>query len=120
MKFLRRDYIRYSKIGKNRKKLQKWRRPRGRHNKMREDRKGYPITVRIGFKRPKMDSGKIKGLTPYLVNNAKELEKATKGNIIILGKVGAKKKIELIKKANEMKLEILNLNVGGNKYAAKQ
>ena len=38
-KFLRRDSVRFSKIGKNRKKIQKWRKPKGRDSKMRLKRK---------------------------------------------------------------------------------
>ena len=34
--FLRVDSARYSKLGKGRRKLQKWRKPKGRDNKMRE------------------------------------------------------------------------------------
>jgi len=35
-KFLRRTWSRYSKLGRKRKKKQKWRKPTGRDNKMRE------------------------------------------------------------------------------------
>ncbi|MDP4039631.1 MAG: eL32 family ribosomal protein [Candidatus Pacearchaeota archaeon] len=109
MNFIRRDYKRYSKIGKNRKKLQKWRRPNGRDNKIRENRKGYPTLVKIGFKSPRKTAGRIKGLLPCRVFNFKDLESAGKDKMIIIGKVGAKKKIEIIKKANEMNLKIFNV-----------
>tara|TARA_Y100000310_G_C20690057_1_gene821654 strand:+ start:2894 stop:3250 length:357 start_codon:yes stop_codon:yes gene_type:complete len=112
-KFIRRDSGRFSKIGKNRKKLQKWRRPTGRDNKIREKRKGYPKGVRIGFKTAKKESGKINGLIPLRIENVGELERAEKNNLIIIGKVGAKKKIELIKKANDMKFKVMNVKVGG-------
>ena len=39
VKFLRRTWSRYSKLGKRRKKKQVWRKPTGRDNKMREKRK---------------------------------------------------------------------------------
>lgn len=112
-KFLRTDYMRYSKLGKNRKKLQKWRKPKGRHNKMREHRFGYPRMPTIGHKNDKTERGKIGGLVPIRVENMKELSKATKKNIIILARVGAKKKMEIMKKANEMGIPIQN--VGGKK-----
>jgi len=55
-KFLRRTWNRYTKLGRKRKKKQKWRRPTGRDNKMREKRRGYPKIVSVGYK----NSGKEK------------------------------------------------------------
>ena len=108
-KFTRRDFKRYSKLGKRRKKLQKWRKPKGRDNKMREKRYGYPKVVSVGYKSPRKSSGKIEGLNPVLICNTKDLEKMNKKSVVIIGRVGAKKKIEIIKKSVEMKLKILNL-----------
>jgi large subunit ribosomal protein L32e len=113
MKFVRRDSNRYSKIGKGRKKLQKWRRPKGRDNKMRENRKGYPKSVRVGFKTTNKESGNIGGLVPQRILTLKDLDNIRKDNLIIIGKVGAKRRIELIKKAEEMKLKIFNVEMGG-------
>ncbi|MBU2562652.1 MAG: eL32 family ribosomal protein [Nanoarchaeota archaeon] len=110
VKFLRRTWGRYSKLGKRRKKKQIWRRPTGRDNKMREKRKGYPSIVSIGYKKDKKLRGKIKGVQPILVKNIRDLDKTKKGDLILVGKVGKKKKIELLKKAKEMKLEIQNVN----------
>ena len=108
-KFVRRDASRYSKIGKNRKKLQKWKKPKGRDNKMRLKRKSYPAVVSIGYKKPKKESGKIDNKKIVLVHNLKELKNLDKNSIAILAKIGAKKKLELIKKASELKIKILNL-----------
>ena len=102
-KFLRRTWNRYSKLGRKRKNKQKWRRPTGRDNKMRKKRKGYPKVVSIGYK----NSPKEK---PILVKNVLELEKV-KNEKVIIGKVGKKKRIEIAKKAKEMKISIQNLNV---------
>ncbi|MEK6897764.1 MAG: eL32 family ribosomal protein [Nanoarchaeota archaeon] len=103
MKFLRRDWTRHSKLGKKRKKKQKWRKPTGRDNKMREKRRGYPKTVSIGYKGAKKT-------VPRIVHNAKELEKIGRNGKIIVGKTGKRKKIEIIKKAMEMKIQIQNIN----------
>lgn len=108
-KFIRRDSKRYSRIGKNRKKLQKWRKPKGRDNKMREKRAGYPVNVSVGYKSSKKTKGKINDLTPCRVYNLNDLEKAGNDSIVIIGKIGAKKKAEIIKKAVEMKLKIGNM-----------
>jgi len=108
-KFLRTDITRYSKLGKNRKKLQKWRGAKGRHNKIREKREGYPSKPEIGYKSSKKTSGKIAGLKPVLVYNLKDLEKIQPSSIVIIGKIGAKKKMEMIKKISEMKLRVANM-----------
>ena len=109
-KFIRQDSSRYAKIGKNRKKLQKWRKPRGRHSKIRKKRKSYPGYPTIGHRTSRKDSGKIKNLSPVLINNLKDLDSVKKGSIIIISsRIGAKKKIEILKKAEETKTPILNV-----------
>ncbi len=113
-KFVRQDANRYSKIGKNRKKLQKWRRPKGRDSKMRLKRKSYPATVSIGYSTSRKEYGKINGKTPVLVYNIKDLEKLGKENVALLAKVGAKKKLEMIKFAEEKKIAIINVRGGKN------
>lgn len=110
-KFLRRTWNRYSKLGKGRKKKQVWRSPKGRDNKMREKRKGYPVVVSVGYKKPEKLRTIIEDKKPILVMNFKDLEKIGKNEIAIIGKVGNKKKIELVKKAKEMKIKIHNVNI---------
>lgn len=105
-KFKRRSWTRLSRLGKNRKNKQTWRRAKGRHNKVREKRKGYPIKVMIGFRQEQGKSQPV--VTIY---NLTDMEKIQKGDKIMLGKVGQKKKIEIAKKAKEKGLQIENLNV---------
>ena len=104
VKFLRRDAHRFSKFGKGKGKKAGWRKPKGRDNKMREKRKGYSAIVSIGYKGVKNEKEFV------IINNLKELEKA-KGKEIIIGKVGEKKKIEIVKKAKELKIELKNVKV---------
>lgn len=111
-KFLRRTWTRFSKLGKGRNKKQKWKKPTGRHNKMREKRKGYPAVVAVGYGTDKKQKGKIDGKTPVLIRNVSDLENINNHEIAIVGRIGRKKKIEIAKKAQEKKIEILNLNVG--------
>jgi len=111
MKFIRRNWTKASRLGKGRKKKQVWRAPKGRHNKMRKKRKGYPIKVMVGFKQKSKGRNMIKNQKPIRVNNLKELEKIKKGEIAIIGKVGMKKKIEIAKKAKEKGIPVHNLNV---------
>lgn len=112
--FIRRDSVRYSKLGKNRKKLQKWKKPKGRDNKMRLKRKGYPKTVSIGYSSPRSEAGRIDGKVPMLIYNLADLGKLGRDNIAILAKVGAKKKLSIIKAAEEKKIKILNVAGGKN------
>ncbi len=105
-KFLRRIWHRHSKLGKGRKKKQVWRRPKGRDNKMRERRKGYPIVVSVGYKKKKSERKSIK-----VVRNIEDMKKIEKNDIIIIGNIGKKKKIELAKKAIEMKVPVQNINI---------
>lgn len=104
IKFLRRNTTKHLKLGKKRTKQQKWRNPTGRHNKMRNKRKGYPAKVEIGYKKNREKE------TPVVVNNVDELQK-NKKSLIIIGKVGRKKRVEIAEKAKEMKISIQNLNI---------
>jgi len=99
--FLRRTWSRYSKLGKGRKKKQIWRRPTGRDNKMREKRRGYPAIVSVGY-------GKKKEEVIPRVETIREMENMKPSQKIIIGKVGKKKGIELLKLAKEKKLIIVN------------
>lgn len=111
-KFLRQDYMRHSRLGNKRKKLQKWNKAKGRHSKMRQYRKGYPASPSIGYKKSKKEAGKIKEFIPILINNINELRNIDKKNVIIIAKkVGARKKLEIIKKAEEKNIKILNVKM---------
>lgn len=111
VKFLRRDVNQYAKFGWGRGKKAKWRAPKGRDNKMRERIKGHPATVTIGYGTDKKVKGLINEKTPVTVMNVKDLENLTKSQIGVLGRVGKKNKIEIAKKAVELKIELANLNV---------
>jgi len=100
-KFLRTGTKRYKKLGKNRRKKEKWRRARGRDNKIREKRKGRLKKVEIGFRTNKSERGKIEGKIPVFVENLKQVEKIKKGDVIIIRRVGKKKRREIEKKIKE-------------------
>jgi len=105
-KFLRRDSARHSQFGKRRKKLLSWRKPTGRDNKMREKRGGYPAVVKIGYAQNK----KNKKIQTKIIRNISDLEKINKEDRLILGRIGAKNKIEILKKANLKNVELKNVN----------
>jgi len=104
-KFLRSKWRTYSKLGKRRKKKQKWRKPKGRDTKMRLMKKGNPKLVKIGYKKQK------KAEDIKRVCNLNDLEKLAKGKKVLLGRIGKKKKIEIVKKAKAREIKIINLNV---------
>ena len=110
-KFVRRTWNRYSKLGRKRKKKQIWRRPKGRDNKMREKRKGYPAVVKIGYKTNKNLKGTIENKKPRLIKNIRDLDIIKKNEMVIVGTVGKRKKIEIAKKAKEKGIQIHNLNI---------
>lgn len=110
-RFLRVDTVRHLRLGKKRRKLQKWRRPRGHHNKLRLKRFSYPVQPGIGYGTQQQQAGKVQGLIPSLVHNIQELAMLNpKTHAAILAKIGAKKKLELLKKARELQITLLNVS----------
>ena len=110
-KFLRRDAVRFSKFSKGKGKKAKWRSPKGRDNKMREKKKGYPGVVSIGYSTDRKSRDKIEGLIPLKIQNLKDLENATTKNILIIRSVGKKKKLLILEKAKEMKIKVHKTNI---------
>ena len=103
--FLRRIYNRYHKLGKKKGKNRVWRKPKGRDNKIREMRRGYAPVVSVGYKKKESERERIP-----VIRNVAELSKVVKGKKVVLGKLGKKKKLDLVKKAEEMGVLIVNIN----------
>ncbi len=103
--FLKQDAYKKVKLEEN------WRQPRGRHSKMRMKLKGHGKHPSIGYSSPRITRGlNPKGLKEIRVHTLEELNNVKKGEgVIIGGTVGLKKKIELLKKIEELKLTIVNL-----------
>jgi large subunit ribosomal protein L32e len=104
-RFVRQESDRRSRLEK------KWRRPRGWQSKMRKNRKGHPARISKGYKSPVAVRGlHPNGLRTIMVNNFDSLENinAKEEGIIISSAVGLKKRIEIIKKAKEKNITILN------------
>ena len=107
--FVRSETHRYSRLGRGRPKLRRWRRPRGKHNKTRLKRFSYPVQPEIGFGTPKKSSGRVQGLVPTIIHNIADLQKLNKVSIAIIARtIGAKKKIEILKKASELNIKVAN------------
>ena len=90
----------------------RWRFPRGKHSKVRQMHKGRPALPNPGHGSPAALRGlHVSGLKPVIVSNLNELLKIninTEG-AIISGKVGNKRKLELLNLANEKKITLLNV-----------
>jgi len=88
-----------------------WRKPKGRHSKMRLGKAGHESMPSLGWGSPKEVKGLHKsGLMPVLIFSLKDLEKIKEGKGAVIGNsVGTRKRIELIKKAEERGLKILNI-----------
>ena len=110
-KFLRRNSDRHSKLGRKRKKKQTWRKPKGRHNKMRDKRRGYPAVVDIGYRKSNKEREKLDGMKPFIINNTGDLEKIKTGEIGIIRSIGMKKKIEIVRRAKERGTPLYNINI---------
>lgn len=93
MKFKRHNHI-IKKLKK------KWIRPRGIHNKLRLRKGGHQKIPSIGYKK----KGQIKFC---LIKNMKDLENIN--SPVIIARIGLKKKIQLLKKAQELNLKVLNV-----------
>lgn len=104
--FIRQESQRRKTLGR------KWRKPKGIHSKMRRKFKGRRKSPSTGYSSPKEIRGfDFSGLKPIYVNSMKDLEKvdAKEEGIILSSRVGLRKKIEIIKKAAEKKIKILNI-----------
>jgi large subunit ribosomal protein L32e len=88
-----------------------WRRPRGIHSKVRIRKKGKIKMPSVGYGAPKeLRFLHPSGLKEVLISNLKDLEKVDPKTqaIRIAHTVGEKKRKEIIKKAEELKIKILN------------
>lgn len=107
--FLRSDWDKYFRLERQ----ETWRNPRGRDNKVRLRYKGYPPAVDPGYRKPKTIRGlHPSGLLQVMVHNAEELEKLRdkKDKIVvtIARTVGLRKRLEIIKKAQELGFKLTN------------
>lgn len=88
-----------------------WRRPRGLHSKIRVREKSKIKMPAIGWGAPKALRGlHPSGLKEVLVHNLKELEKVDpkKEAVKIFHAIGKKKREEILKRAKELRIKVLN------------
>ena len=86
----------------------RWRRPKGIQSKLRLRKGGKGKVPRVGYGSNRISRGNIKGKSFVHISNLNELENM-KQPIIISSKIGLKKKLKIIDKAKDLKIEILNV-----------
>jgi len=104
-KFVRQESWRYDRVEES------WRRPRGIDSKMRKEVKGWPARVKIGYRGPR----EARGLHPsayrevivYNVDDLNRIDPKTEA-IRIAHTVGARKRAEILSRAKEMGIHVLN------------
>ena len=106
--FKRQEWFRYLKLGES------WRKPRGKHSKLREHQARRPGVVDAGYRGPRL----VRGLHPsgfreIMVYNPDDLSKIdpSREAARIGSAVGSKKREAILEKANELSIRVLN---GGN------
>ena len=107
-KFLRTDWHKKIRLGKGVKKNQKWHGAKGRQNKLRLNRKGRMQRPKVGWGADNSEKGFIAGVDFVRVENVKDIKAVKKGQGILIANVGKKKRAEIIAKAEEKKITIVN------------
>jgi large subunit ribosomal protein L32e len=104
-KFIRQESWRYDRLAEN------WRKPKGKDNKMRKQKSGMPAIVKVGYRGPRVARDlHPSGYTDNVVHNVAELARLNpKKDAARLGHtVGKRKRIEIIAKAAELGIKVLN------------
>ncbi|MBI4010318.1 MAG: 50S ribosomal protein L32e [Candidatus Aenigmarchaeota archaeon] len=107
-KFLRYMHEAYRRLGTS------WRKPRGKQNKLRVREKGKIKMPSVGYGAPKESKFlHPSGFREVLVHNVDELMNLDKGKeaVKIAHTVGTRKRSEILKKAEELKVKVLNPGV---------
>lgn len=106
--FVRPESWRYKRLKSN------WRRPKGIDNKMRKKIKGYPKMAGVGYRGPKA----VRGMHPsgYSVNyvsNVSQLDELDPETdaVMIQRTVGSRKRQQIIERAEDLHMKVLNLPV---------
>jgi large subunit ribosomal protein L32e len=104
-KFRRQESWRYKRL------KEEWRRPRGIDNKVRRKVKGWPSSPNSGYRGPKISRGlhpsSFKEVRVFNVDDLSKVDPDSEA-IRIAHTVGARKRIEIVDRAKEMGIHILN------------
>ena len=100
-----------SNVSKFKRLKNAWRKPRGIDNKQRMRRKSAGAIPKIGYRQARKERGfHPSGLMEVLVHNENELRRVSPQKEVarIAGSVGGKKRVEIRKIAQELKVKLLN------------
>lgn len=103
--FVREESWRYKRVRES------WRKPKGIDSHMRKQKKGWPRRVKIGYRGPRAARYlHPSGYYDILVHNVAELSKLDhkRDAARIAATVGKKKRKEIIDKAMNLKIKVLN------------
>ena len=103
--FKRPWYFKLKRLGES------WRKPKGLDHKYRLKKKGYEANVQVGYRTPKKVRGHHpSGYIEKLIHNPKEIDNINPKTdaIRIAHTVGKRKRMEIIRKAKEKGIKILN------------
>ena len=117
-RFKSQDYFRYKKLGT------RWRRPVGRHSKMKIQKGGSPALPRIGYRTPKSvrfmskvsDNKGASLMVSRTIHSISELDGISSSAnasvrpqcIIITSKIGSRKALEISEKAKQLGMRVIN------------
>lgn len=104
-KFRRQESWRYKRVKES------WRKPSGIDNKMRKKVKGWPKSPGSGYRGPKGSRGlHPSGFMEVMIHNIDDLDKVKKESeaVRIARSVGNKNRIEILNKARDMGVHVLN------------
>jgi large subunit ribosomal protein L32e len=106
--FVRQESWRYKRVDES------WRKPRGIDSKMRKEVKGWPAKVKVGYRGPRAARGlhpsAYKEVLVYNVDDLSGINPKIEA-IRIAHTVGARKRAEILNRARELGIRILNPGV---------
>ncbi len=103
--FIRQESWRYKRVKPS------WRRPRGIDSKMRSERKGWPASVKVGYRSPKRVRGfHPSGFEEIMIYNEYDLDFVNPSNQVVrIGHtVGRRKRVLIVQRADELGVYIVN------------
>lgn len=90
----------------------KWRKPRGIHNKLRLGFKGHQAKPGVGYGTPsKMKHKDASGLYSKLISTLSDLKTVEKGKegVILSSTLGLKSKLEILKEVKKLGIKVINV-----------
>ncbi|MFB6158223.1 MAG: 50S ribosomal protein L32e [Candidatus Nanohalobium sp.] len=104
------SFERQDKHKNNKLKDKSWRSPDGGHSKVRLEKNGAAPKPKIGYRAPSEIRGRHpSGYEEVLVHNTGDLEEIEEGEAArIASKVGGRKREQIIEKADEEDIKVLN------------